>query len=179
MESDERLELYNDLISRYSKAFYKRVSNLFELEDLAQEMWKCILEVEANEKEKGSNRTKDKAFVVTCLRNHMINHIKREFQKNNTIDANKTAKLEDYADVQENVDIQAMTKERVAILSDKVEKIKDGRFVLENTILGFTIREIATLGKSQGMKMSRSKVNYIQHKVKNIANKLFLDISVL
>jgi DNA-directed RNA polymerase specialized sigma24 family protein len=179
MENDDRLQIYEELIEKYSKAFYARVSSLFELEDLAQEMWKCILEVEAYEKERGTNRLKDKAFLVTCIRNHIINLIKAEFIRNKAVDKNPDPSLEGFESKDYGTEVQAISREQLALLAGEIDRIKDGKFVIEKTMQGLTVTEISDIGISQGLKMSKSKVNWIQHKIKRIANKLFLDISVL
>ena len=47
---EERMEMYTELVAKYSKAFYRRVHKLFELEDLAQEIWVTLFELEENGK---------------------------------------------------------------------------------------------------------------------------------
>jgi RNA polymerase sigma factor (sigma-70 family) len=166
---EQRYEMFEELIEKYSKAFYKKVNSLFELEDIKQEMWVHLIEVYNEENEQGTDRTRDIPFVAVTIRNHMINQIKREVMKARIIKTETNTVLETLPNEEgPTPEDYLIAAEQLALLSGKVSSIKHGNFVLNKTIEGYSTQEMSDLLKVEGVTLSRERVRQIQQKIKNI-----------
>lgn len=162
---------YKKIVDKYSKAYYKTMSDLFELDDLAQEMWLTILTTK--DAYKGTNDAKETTFVIASIQNHMSNMIAREVRR-------RAIFTEEYDTIEDNVASEdeptpeetLSLKEQLAVLEGRVSHINNGEFVLKKTVEGFSVREISKLAEKQGISISRATVNRIQHRLQDEFSKL-------
>jgi len=166
METEE-YNKYKGLIDRYSKTFYNRVSDMFELEDLAQQMWLVLLEAEKEDGYKAINDAKKMTYLTQCIINKMTNLVTREIRKNQVITEDiDTVDDEEWESNLPTPEELCFVKETVDTLRLEVKKIKHGEFVLDN--MSLSLPEMKEKAKTQGIQLSLSS----WQKKKNIIRKM-------
>ena len=169
----EKFDTYEELVNKYSKAFYSHVKKLFSLEDLKQETWLCLLSLD--KELKNDPRLRDRPFLVVVIRNNLINLIKREIRLKQILTEEYDTVEDLIANESESSPEEAIIGiEQLDILSGKVSHVENGEFVLSQTINGYSTREIAEIANRQGIKLSKSGVNRIQHKLREEAARIIL-----
>jgi len=172
-QSNKELEMYEELVAKYSKAYYRKVHDLFELEELAQEVWLVILEREAEESYRGDKGATKRTFLVTCIKNHMIDLLVKEIRD---LKALHTASKEDSNgeafDRYPSPEEDAVAVELFGNISATLKAIKYGEFVFEH--MGTkSVREISVLSKQEGIPLSKSTVHRTIKKIqKEVRNRL-------
>lgn len=149
----EKLNLYNDLVDRWSRLFKKKFGKLMEYDDIKQEAWVAILSAEEYDKEFEST------YLGHCIKNH-LNRLLLD-----TIYRNRVESLEVIEDI--TPDTHFSNPERVAIASDLAEKLEinirkipHGMFVWKR-MDRMTIRDISKEGKELGLPLSPTNVHKI------------------
>ncbi len=165
MENKDK-ELYKELVAKYSKAYYKKVSSLFELDDLAQEVWLAIVEAENADQFDATQGTAKRTYLIKCIQTHMIKLITREVRS-------RQAALPSLGDTSEILDEDVyaeelfLNKELADKLEARVTKIKHGSFVLEKLQEGNTVREISELASKNGISLGKSGVHKIVQRIRH------------
>jgi RNA polymerase sigma factor (sigma-70 family) len=169
METSDKYEQYKELVEKYSKAYYKKVGDLFEYDDLVQEVWVALLSAE--DEYEGREGAVMKTFLVTCITNHIINLITKEIQKRQTItDEVDTVMDDEWEGNIPNPEELYFSKELYERLKLEVKQIKHGEFILDNIHL--PSRTISEMAKEAGIPMHYSTVTRKVKKIKKLCNKI-------
>jgi DNA-directed RNA polymerase specialized sigma24 family protein len=171
MEDKERIKMYEELVAKYSKVYFKKVSSLFALSDLAQEIWIVLLGVEEENVYDADKGTSYRTFLIACIKNHMINLITKEIREKKTV----VVGFEERPEVEDstpNIEDLIKTKELLEGLKVKIKKIRYGQFVLDRIGEGYTVREISEIASEQGMSLSKSNAQKITQKIRKEISKL-------
>jgi DNA-directed RNA polymerase specialized sigma24 family protein len=170
------MELYTELVGKYSKAYHKKMQDLFDIEDIAQEIWVTLLSEEEKGGYKGRNNASERTYLAICIRNHMLNIITREITTKRTVELGlSTTDEDDFSEEESSPEDSVVSQEQLDMLSGGLKSIKHGNFIFEKTVEGHTVREISYIAKQQGIKLSKSGVNRIQHKIKQLTEQFFVD----
>lgn len=167
--------LFAELADKYSKAYYKKVSDLFELDELAQEIWMLLLELEEENAYDPSQGASKRTFLVSAIQNRMGYLIRQEIYRKRTVYANGESADIEPPDESPTPEDTLIGKETLALLSGKIKHIKNGEFVLNKHLEGYSIRETSKLAKEQGIRLPKSNVHYILTKIRKEATKIMLD----
>jgi len=171
---DNKYKLYSNLVKKYSKAYYKKVSDLFDLDELAQELWVCLLSADETDSYSGKNNATEYTFLVSCIRNYMTTLITQEVKRRQVFTEQYDTVADEVAsEVTSTPEQVVLDKEATDILAGRISQIKHGELVLDLTVQGYSVREIAKIAKQQGLSLSKSNVNKIQHKLREEASKVF------
>ena len=165
--------MYEELVAKYSKAYYKKMSDLFALEELASEVWLLLLEKEEEGAYEGRNDASERTFLISCIQNHMINLVVKEVRERKTL---HTVDREDYKGEPFGKELSpeetALVQEMVGNIEARVHKIspKYGVFVYKH--MGtLSVRGISNLAAQQGMQLSKSYVHKIIKKIRQEVDK--------
>jgi len=164
---------YTDLVAKYSKTYYRRMSDLFELEDIAQELWLLLLDIQNKGSYKAEKGAKETTFLISCIRNHMINLIIKEVRERRTVFAYEPSENTEAADEINTPESLVITKQIIGRLQVKMEKIKHADFVVQH--MGtHSVREIADLAKQEGIKIRKSTVHNVVQKIRKMVEQNIL-----
>jgi RNA polymerase sigma factor (sigma-70 family) len=169
METNDKYEEYKELVEKYSKAYYKKVGDLFDIEDLRQEVWMSLLSAE--EEYKGRDGASIHTYLVSCIKNHMVNLVVSEVKKRQTFTEQIDTVMDD--EWEGNIpDPESLyfSKELYDRLKIEVKKIKHGEFILDNIHL--SSRAISEEAKAVGINMHYTTVTRKIKKIKNLCNKI-------
>ena len=166
MENDERIELYNELVEKYSKAYYKKVHDIFELEDLAQEVWQVLLQVEEADRYAGTNDASEKTYLISAIRHRIHRMIAEEIRLRQVIQLDNR-KVDIYVSEEETSPEELVeVKEKLNRVRLNVRKIKHGEFIFDHMHL--TLRELSRIAASQGIQLPKSTIFYKKKAIKDI-----------
>lgn len=169
MERDAKYLEYRKLIDRYSKAYYARVKDLFDLEDIAQEMWMALLKAEQGGKYKALNDSSKLTFLSHCIRNAFNNLLVREIQKKRTLTDSLDTVDEEIENELPNPEEIMETKEQVKSIQLQISHIRHGEFIFDH--MDMSVRKLSKLAASQGINLPRSTVQYKKKVIKSIMMK--------
>jgi len=180
---------YLELIDLWSSIYKKKMGDLFSLEELKQEAWLAVLEVEKRirecEEEIAKIREEEigelyipyiidsfvedrSAYISKGIKNKILTLLLQEIK-------HRTVPGADTEIIEVNIPDEILTaKQFYDKLRRRVENIPHATFVLAHMNLR-TTRDISSLAKEEGVVLSKSEILNLINKIRKEFDKLSLD----
>jgi DNA-directed RNA polymerase specialized sigma24 family protein len=172
MKEDNRKK-YNKLVNKWSRIYKKRIGDVFSIEELKQEAWLAILEVEESirkfdeeiaeirELEIGNMYT---PYVLDSFVENKIAYIAQGIKNKilwlliEELKHRKTESLDVETVFSSDIDTLAGSKQLVERLKTKLDTIPHANFVLTH-MNSYSVRDISELAQREGKTISKSAVH--------------------